>query len=144
MKKRIVPVALLSLVVAFVALAEQGAAPTIRQDGNIIQLTASQAFLKFVPVGTPVRLTLIDPRLGKTSVVGTPSRKMKNVLALTATGTLAFLPERGTRVVLSGTSADPASCLLPEFGIDCFGSFCAGTTYCLPGDGPGGFVCSCE
>jgi hypothetical protein len=141
---RIVPAGLLLLVVTFVALAEQGAAPAIRQDGKIVQLTASQAFLKFVPVGQPVRLTLIDPRLGQTSVVGTPSRKMKNVLALSANGTLAFLPERGTRVVLSGTSADPADCILPEFGIDCFGSFCVGTTYCLPGDGPGGFVCSCE
>jgi hypothetical protein len=144
MKKRIVQVSLLFLSVAIVALADQGSSPSLRQDGALAQLQASEAFLKFVPVGKPIRLTLVDRRLGRTSVVGVASRTFKNGLALSTSDRLAFLPERGTEVVLSAPSTDAASCLLPEFGIDCFGSFCAGTTYCLPGDGPGGFVRSCE
>ena len=144
MRKRVVQAVLLILPVAIVALADQGSTPSLRQDGSLVQLQASEAFLKFVPVGAPLRLTLVDPRLGQTSVVGVARRTFKNGLALTKSGSLAFLPEKGTQVILSAPSTDAASCLLPEFGIDCFGSFCIGTTYCLPGDGPGGFVCSCE
>ncbi len=143
MRKSIGRAALLSLLVAMVALADQGSTPTVRQDGSLVQVQASETFLKFVPVGKPLRLTLVDSRLGKTSVVGVPRRKFKNGLALTTSGSLAFLPERGTQVVFSGESTDGASCLSAEFGIACFGSFCIGTTYCLPGDGPGGFVCTC-
>jgi hypothetical protein len=99
MRKRIVSAALLFLSATLVALAEQGSAPVLRQDGALVQLQASEAFLKFLPVGKPLRLTLVDPKLGQTSVVGVASRKFKNGLALTTSGTLAFLPERGTQVV---------------------------------------------
>jgi hypothetical protein len=143
MKNGIVPGAVI-LTVALAAIAEQGSAPSVRQDGNLVQVQASQAFLRLIPEGQPLRLTLVDPKLGQTSVVGTPRRKQKNGLALTTNATLAFLPEKGTRVILSGASADPANCVPPEFGTDCVGTFCVGTTYCAPSDGPGGFVCSCE
>jgi hypothetical protein len=134
----------LVLAIAVVVVAEQGGPPSLRQDGNLIQMQASQTFLKSVSEGQPLRLTLANPKLGQTSVVGTPRRKQKNGLALTTSASLTFLPEQGTLVILSAPSADPASCVPPEFGVDCFGSFCVGTTYCAPSDGPGGFVCSCE
>jgi hypothetical protein len=143
LKKGIIPGALV-LTVALAAIAEQGSAPSVRQDGNLVHIQASQAFLRSVPEGQPIRLTLADPRLGTTSIVGAPRRKQKNGLAVTTNSSLTFLPERGTLVILSAPSADPASCVPPEFGADCVGSFCVGTTYCVPGDGPGGFVCSCE
>ena len=144
MKKKIAQGMLLALSVALVAIADQGSSPSVRQDGTLVQLQATEAFVKFLPVGKPLRLTLVDRRLGKTSVVGTARRTFKNGLALTTNGTLAYLPERGTQIVLSGAATDGASCLSAEHGIDCFGSACIGTTYCLPGDGEGGFVCSCE
>jgi hypothetical protein len=133
----------LFLSIALVAIAEQGSSPSLRQDGTLVRLQASEAFVKFVPVGKPLRLTLVNPRLGQTSVVGTARRAFKNGLTLTTNGTLAYLPESGTQVVFSGSDTDGASCLSAEHGIDCFAAFCVGTTYCLPGDGPGGFVCTC-
>ena len=58
--------------------------------------------------------------------------------SLTTRGKLEFLPEKGTQLILSADTTDAESGLLPEFGIDCFGSLCSGTTYCLPGPGDGG------
>jgi hypothetical protein len=144
MKNGIIPGALVILVTALAALAQQGSVPSVRQDGNLVQVQASEAFLNLVTEGQPLRLTLVDPKLGQTSVVGTPRRRQKNGLALTTNASLGFLPEKGTRVILSAESADPASCLPPEVGVDCVGTFCVGTTYCLPSEEAGGIVCSCE
>jgi hypothetical protein len=143
MKKRIAQGVLLFLSIALVAIAEQGSSPSLRQDGTLVRLQASETFVKSVPVGKPLRLTLVNPRLGQTSVVGVARRPFKNGLTLTTNSTLAYLPENGTQVVFSGTDTDGAGCLSAEHGIDCFAAFCVGTTYCLPGDGPGGFVCTC-
>ena len=47
-------------------------------------------------------------------------------------------------IILHDPNTPAASCLAPEFGIGCFlAAPCAGTVYCLPGNGPGGFVCNC-
>lgn len=143
MRKRTVRVMLLCLSVAIVALADSGSSPSLRQDGTLVQIQASETFVKFVPQGKPLRLTLVDPRLGQTSVVGVARRTFKNGLALTTSGTLAFLPEKGTQVIFSAPSTNAVGCLSAEFGIGCFAAYCIGTTYCLPGDGPGGFVCTC-
>lgn len=46
--------------------------------------------------------------------------------------------------VLHDPNSPASSCGAAEFGIDCFfAAPCAGTEYCLPGDGPGGFTCQC-
>ena len=145
MSKRIVHVVFLSLSVAMVAMASHGGpSPTLFQDGRVVRLQAPAEFLKRVPGGARVRLTMMNPRLGKTSVIGVSRRTFKNGLSISTPDTLRFLPEKGTILILSEDSTDGASCLPPEFGIDCFGSLCFGTTYCLPGPGPGGFQCSCE
>ena len=144
MKNSLSYVVPLLLAIALVVVADQGSPPSVRQDGKLVHVQASQTFLESVPEGQPLRLTLLDPKLGETSVVGTPRRMQKNGLGLTTNANLTFLPEKGTRVIFSAESADPASCVPPEFGVDCIGSFCVGTTYCVPGDGPGGLVCSCE
>lgn len=123
MRKRVVQAVLLSVSIAIVALADPGSSPSVRQDGTLVQVQASEAFVKFVPQGKPLRLTLVDGRLGQTSVVGVASRTLKNGLAITTSGTLAFLPERGTQVIFSAPSADAKNCFPAEFGIDCWGPF---------------------
>lgn len=47
-------------------------------------------------------------------------------------------------IILHEPGTPAASCLAAEFGIGCFfAGPCAGTRYCLPGHGPGGFTCQC-
>lgn len=70
-----------------------------------------------------------------------------SVLLVTPSSLGVPLSTRGVHAILAAPDAVEASCGAAEFGIGCWASsyiaFCAGTTYCLPGDGPGGFTCKC-
>jgi hypothetical protein len=114
-------------------------------DGYRIAMPAKAAAT--LPTDRRVELTVAMPDGSSSSVLGRIERSSTGVVTLVTGESLQVpLAVPGSQATLS--EPDPIfGCLPAEFGIDCFASsyitMCAGTTYCLPGNGPGGFTCQC-
>jgi hypothetical protein len=96
-----------------------------------------------VPTNEPLRLAIRDAAGNVSSVAGPVRVLSTGQLWIQTSERFAFSPQQcPTQVGIQKASGD--NCGAPEFGIDCWAlTWCAGQTYCLPGDGPGGFTCSC-
>ncbi len=100
-----------------------------------------------IPLDRTIALTVTTSEGRSSSVSGLAVVSSDTSVSLLTSERLEVpLDEPGHRASL----AEPRhalACGSAEFGIDCFANsylaFCAGTIYCLPGPGPGGFVCRC-
>lgn len=101
-------------------------------------------FLSAVPTREPLRLVLRDASGQVSSVSGPAQLLATGQLRIQTIERFSFSHQRcPLEAILQQASLGDHSCGSAEFGIGCFLSWCAGQTYCLPGDGPGGFVCAC-
>ena len=91
-----------------------------------------------------VKLTLSNPEKGDVSVQGHLVRTSGGLILKTRES-LDLPPNVSSfSIVLHEPNTPAQSCSAAEFGIGCyFAAPCAGTRYCLPGSGPGGFTCRC-
>ena len=91
-----------------------------------------------------VKLTLRHPKKEDRGVQGRLSRVSDGLLV--ETREILYIPSdvANFSIVIHEPNAPAESCGSAEFGIGCFfAAPCVGTEYCLPGPGPGGFVCRC-
>jgi hypothetical protein len=97
-----------------------------------------------VPTNQPLRVVLSDA-LGNVSSVAGPVRVLSTgqLWIQTSERFSSSSQQCPSEVVIQTAAFDPFHCLEAEFGIGCFISWCAGQSYCLPGDGPDGFECQC-
>lgn len=107
-------------------------------------VTLPPAVFTAVPTSEPLRLVLRDAA-GEISSVSGPVRVLASgQIWIQTRERFSFSPEKcPTEAVLQRASLNQGSCGSAEFGIGCFLKWCAGQTYCLPGDGPGGMQCVC-
>jgi hypothetical protein len=97
-----------------------------------------------VPTSGPLRLVLRNAAGQVSSVAGPVQWLASGQLWIQTSQRFTFSPQQcPSKAVLQGTSLGESDCFGAEFGIGCFLSWCGGQTYCLPGDGPGGFSCAC-
>lgn len=113
--------------------------------GYRIAMPASAAAT--LPTDKRIKLTVATPDGNKSSVFGRAQVSSTYQVTLVTSESLSVPLAIPGSVVRLSEPDDIFDCLPAEFGIDCFASSyitaCAGTTYCLPGPGPGGFVCEC-
>ncbi len=97
-----------------------------------------------VPTSEPLRLVLRDAAGNVSSVAGPVRTLASGQLWIQTADRFTSSPTQcPSKAVLQKATLSDASCLDAELGIGCFLTWCAGQTYCLPGNGPGGFDCRC-
>lgn len=97
-----------------------------------------------VKEGQNVKLTLLRGKKADSSVQGRLKRVSGGLLLTSREILDTPLDRPGFGIVLHDPDTQAGSCGSAEFGIGCFfAAPCAGTEYCLPGNGPGGFTCQC-
>jgi hypothetical protein len=107
-------------------------------------VTLPPQFASTVPTNEPLRVVLRDS-VGNVSSVAGPVRVLSTgqLWIQTSERFSSSVQQCPSDVIVQGAAFDPFHCLDAEFGMGCFLKWCAGTTYCLPGDGPGGMACKC-
>jgi hypothetical protein len=97
-----------------------------------------------VPTNEPLRLVVRNAAGNVSSVAGPVRVLASGQIWIQTTQKFAFSPQQcPSDVVIQKASLGDFGCLSAEFGIGCFAKWCGGQSYCLPGDGPGGFSCTC-
>jgi hypothetical protein len=97
-----------------------------------------------VPTNQTVQLVLRNAQKRVASVSGRIHPVGKDKLRLETREKLAFSPVScKMQVALQASTVKPGGCFDAEHGSSCWLTFCAGTTFCVPGPGPGGMQCAC-
>ncbi len=97
-----------------------------------------------IPTDQPTQLVLRNAEKRIASVTGRIHPAGGNKLRLETSEKLAFSPAScKMQISLQASTVKPGGCFDAEFGNSCWLTFCAGTTFCVPGPGPGGMQCQC-
>ena len=115
--------------------AEEGA---IEQIKGGYELTVPPTIKSNVRAGEAVSLT-VQSKSGRSQIEAVVEKVEGDKIRLRSSEKLDIFPSRAS--IGLGTSG--STCGIQHFLGACNFAFCAGTVYCLPGNGPGGFTCDC-
>ncbi len=110
-------------------------------DGYVVEVPRTAA--RDLPIGRMARLTLRHPERGATTVSGLLVADDAGIRV--ETDEVLEFDVDDPRIAIEVTDSDGpfGPCWEAEFGGSCWITMCAGTTYCVPGPGPGGLTCRC-